>query len=38
MDDRFRIGIAWMFTFILCALLISTVYWDPHWGLFPFGK
>ena len=38
MDDRIRIGIAWVLTFTLCAVLISTVYWNQHWGIFPIGR
>ena len=38
MDDKFRIGMTWVFTSILCALLISALYWNPHWGLFLIGR
>jgi hypothetical protein len=36
MDDRFRSGEAWLFTFAVCAVLITTAYWNVHWGIAPF--
>ena len=33
MDDRFRLGAAWVFTFALCAGLTTTAYWNVHWGI-----
>ena len=36
MDDRFRIGAAWVFTFVVCGALITPAYWNVHWGIVPF--
>jgi hypothetical protein len=38
MGDRFRLGAAWVFTFVICGVLISTAYWNIHWGIVPFGN
>jgi len=38
MNDRFRFGIAWVFTLALCFILISTAYWNLHWGMIPIGR
>jgi hypothetical protein len=38
MNDRFRFGVAWLFTFALCGVLISAAYWNLHWAMIPIGR
>ena len=38
MYDRFRLGAAWMITFALCGVLITTAYWNLYWGIVPVGR
>jgi hypothetical protein len=26
----------WVFTFVVCGALITTAYWNVHWGIVPF--
>jgi hypothetical protein len=35
MYDRFRLGAAWLLTFVLCVRLIATAYWNLHWRIIP---
>jgi hypothetical protein len=38
MNDRIRVGIAWVFALALCIVLISSAYWNLHWVIFPISK